>query len=150
MILKQKFQPACMILLHLLCKRDGLEQSLCNWSFWSHCWFYFCWFAYQYSFIDFVREMLILYILVNKISPSAYPDMTKIRQLHCSDWLVKNYTASEKSWFCFPLFLLTQLLKVQMKYSPDTESWECNCPLCQANWYFSWLSVTIMLCNWRY
>lgn len=35
-IRKQKFQPACLILLRLLCKRDGLEQSLCHWSFWGH------------------------------------------------------------------------------------------------------------------
>lgn len=36
-ILKKKFQPACMTLLHLLCKRDNLEQGLCHWSFWGHC-----------------------------------------------------------------------------------------------------------------
>lgn len=107
--------------LHQL-NQTKLLNSSCMWMVWDiicdcrsqlkikmlkRClavWFYFCWFAYQYSFIDFIREMLILYILVNKVSPLAHPDgsMTKIRQLHCSNWLVKNYTHQRSAGFVFP------------------------------------------------
>lgn len=51
---------------------SDLDQNARKWCI--AFWFYFCWFTYLYSFIDFSRQMLVLYILVDKISPLPYPD----------------------------------------------------------------------------